>query len=47
MRPLRRVCADNKSKSTVHIQNQLEAGSFVGTKAGVSHEVPFFARAMK
>ena len=34
---------------TVHLQNQLKAGSFVGTKAGLSHDVPFFsyARAMK
>ena len=37
------------SEYTVHMQNQLKAGSFVGTKAGLSHEVPFFsyARAMK
>ena len=34
---------------TVHLQNQLKAGSFVGTKAGLSHDVSFFsyARAMK
>ena len=33
----------------VHMQNQLKAGSFVGTKAGLSHDVQFFsyARAMK
>ena len=37
------------SEFTVHIQNQLKAGSFVGTKAGLSHDVQFFsyARAMK
>ena len=34
---------------TVHMQNQLKAGSFVKTKAGLSHCVQFFsyARAMK
>ena len=37
------------SEYTVHLQNQLKTGSFVGTKAGLSHDVPFFsyARAMK
>ena len=37
------------SEFTVHIKNQLKAGSFVGTNAGLSHEVHFFshARAMK
>ena len=37
------------SDFTVHMQNQLNAGSFVGTKAGLSHDVHFFscARAMK
>ena len=37
------------SEFTVHMQNQLKADSFVGTKAGLSHEVQFFsyARAMK
>ena len=30
------------SDYTVHLQNQLKAGSFVGTKAGLSHDVPFF-----
>ena len=37
------------SEFTVHRQNQLKAGSFVGTKAGLSHDVQFFsyARAMK
>ena len=37
------------SDFTVHMQNQLKAGSFVGTKAGLSHDVHFFsyARAMK
>ena len=34
---------------TVPMQNQLKAGSFVGTKAGLSHDVHFFsyARAME
>ena len=37
------------SEFTVHMQNQLKAGSCVGTKAGLSHDVQFFlcARAMK
>ena len=37
------------SEFAVHIQNQLRAGSSVGTKAGLSHDVHFFsyARAMK
>ena len=37
------------SEFTVHMQNQLKAGSFVGTKAGLSHDVQFFsyARAIK
>ena len=37
------------SKFIVHMQNELKAGSFVGTKAGLSHDVHFFssARAMK
>ena len=38
------------SEFTLHMQNQqLKAGSFVGTKAGLSHDVQFFyyARAMK
>ena len=30
------------SEFTVHMQNQLKAGSFVGTKAGFSHDVHFF-----
>ena len=29
------------SEFTVHMQNQLKAGSFVGTKAGLSHDVQF------
>ena len=29
------------SEFTVHMQNQLKAGSFVGTKAGLSHDVHF------
>ena len=37
------------SECTMHMQNQLKAGSFVGTKVGLSHDVHFFsyARAMK
>ena len=37
------------SEFTAHMQNQIKAGSFVGTKAGLSHNVHFFsyARAMK
>ena len=37
------------SEFTVHMQNQLKAGSFVGTKAGLSNDVKFFsyARAIK
>ena len=37
------------SEFTVHMQNQLKAGSFVGTMAGLSHDVQIFsyARAMK
>ena len=29
------------SEFTLHMQNQLKAGSFVGTKAGLSHDVHF------
>ena len=34
---------------TVYMQNQLKVCSFVGTKVGFSHDVPFssYARAMK
>ena len=37
------------SEFTVHMQNQLKAGSFKGTKAGLSHDVQFFSykRVMK
>ena len=37
------------SEFTMHMQNQLTAGSFVGTSTGLSHDVHFFsyARAMK
>ena len=37
------------SEFTVHMQNQLKACSFVGTKAGLSHDVQSisYARAMK
>ena len=37
------------SEFTVHMQNQLKADSFAGTKAGLSQYVQFFsyARAMK
>ena len=33
------------SEFTMHMQNQLKAGSFVGTKAGLSHDVQFFSYA--
>ena len=33
------------SEFTVHMQNQLKAGSFVGTKAGLSHDMQFFSYA--
>ena len=33
------------SEFTVHMQNQLKAGSFVGTKAGLSHYAQFFSNA--
>ena len=33
------------SEFTVHMQNQIKAGSFVGTKAGLSHGVQFFSYA--
>ena len=33
------------SEFTVHMQNQLKAGLFVGTKAGLSHDVQFFSYA--
>ena len=29
------------SEFTVHMHNQLEAGSFVGTKVGFSHDMQF------
>ena len=37
------------SEFTVHVQNQLKAGSFVVTKAGLSDDMQFFsyARAME
>ena len=46
---LQRLCIRSNSEFTVHMQNQLKAGSSVGTKAGLSHNVQFFsyARAMK
>ena len=31
------------SEFTLHMQNQLKAGSFVGTNAGLLHDVPFFS----
>ena len=45
---LQRLCI-TYSEFTVHMQNQLKAGSFVGTKAGLSNDLQFFsyARAMK
>ena len=33
------------SEFTVHMQNQFKAGSFVGTQAGLSHDVQFFSYA--
>ena len=33
------------SEFTVHMQNQLKAGSFVGTKAVLSHDVQLFSYA--
>ena len=33
------------SEFTVHLQNQLKAGSFVGINAGLSHDVQFFSYA--
>ena len=44
-----RLCLTSYSDFTAHMQNQLKAGSFVGTKAGLSHDVHFFsyARATK
>ena len=46
---LQRLCITPYSEFTTHMQNQIKAGSFVGTKAGLSHDVQFFsyARAMK
>ena len=31
------------SEFNVHLQNQLKAGAFIGTKSGFSHDVQFFA----
>ena len=46
---LQRLSITSYSDFTVHLQNQLRAGSFVGTTDGLSHDVHFFsyARAMK
>ena len=33
------------SEFTVYMQNQFKAVSFVGTKAGLSHDVQFFSNA--
>ena len=33
------------SEFTVHMQNQLKAGSFVGTKAGLLQDMQFFSYA--
>ena len=33
------------SEFTVHMQNQLQAGSFAGTKVAVSHDAPIFPNA--
>ena len=42
---LQRLCITLYSEFTVHMQNQLKAGSFVGTKAGLSNDVQFFSHA--
>ena len=42
---LQRLCIESYSESTVHMQNQLKAGSFIGTKAELSHDVQFFSYA--
>ena len=44
-----RLCITSFAEFIVYMQNQLKAGSFVGTKAGLSHDVQFFSyvRAMK
>ena len=34
-----RLCITSYSEFNVHMQNQLKADSFVGTKAGLSHDV--------
>ena len=34
------------SEFTVHMQNQLKTGSFVGTQAGLSHDIQFFSYAL-
>ena len=46
---LQRICITSYSEFTLHMQNQLKAGSFVRTKAGLSHDEQFFsyARDMK
>ena len=48
--PFFKGCAYYKTAITysqfiAHLQNQLKAGSFVGTKAGLSHYVQFFSYA--
>ena len=42
---LQRLCITSYSELTVHMQNQLKAGFFVGTKAGLSHDVQLFSYA--
>ena len=46
---LQRLRIISYSEFTVHMQNQLKAGSFVGAKARLSHDVQFFSfsRALK
>ena len=46
---LQRLRITSYSEYTVHMQNQLKAGSFVGTKTRLSHDPQFFsyARAVK
>ena len=41
--PFKRLWPLTYSEFNVHMQNQLKAGSFVGTKAGLSHDVQLFS----
>ena len=46
---LQRLCITSYLEFTAHMQNQLKSGSFVRTKAGLSHDMQLFSytRAMK